>query len=56
VSSSNGLGLRRQMSDGMDMAGFRLEKQKVFQQESFALSDIYLNTQCGVLKYSEIKK
>ncbi|MDJ0597799.1 MAG: NACHT domain-containing protein [Crocosphaera sp.] len=30
-------------------------EKKVFQQESFALNHIYLETECGVLKYSEIK-
>ncbi|MGK7886239.1 MAG: pentapeptide repeat-containing protein [Crocosphaera sp.] len=30
-------------------------EQKVFQQETFALNHIYLETECGVLKYSQIK-
>ncbi|MDJ0729715.1 MAG: pentapeptide repeat-containing protein [Crocosphaera sp.] len=30
-------------------------EQKIFQQENFALNHIYLETECGVLKYSEIK-
>ncbi|MDJ0732054.1 MAG: pentapeptide repeat-containing protein, partial [Crocosphaera sp.] len=31
-------------------------EKKVFQSEPFALNHIYLNTECGVLEYSEIKK
>ncbi|MDJ0658499.1 MAG: pentapeptide repeat-containing protein [Crocosphaera sp.] len=30
-------------------------EKKVFQQESFALNHIYLETECGVLNYSEVK-